>query len=730
MLNKILTTRVASALLWIIAIAAMAASMQSAALAETPAKPNFVIIFSDDHEFRQYGFLDSSHYTPSLDQLRSEGALLTNFYVPSTVCQPSRYSLFTGRYPSRSASYSFKYGERYTAFNTRIQDSFPSIAHGLKDAGYQTGYIGKIDGYTASDFNGDKFTGDPTNDQRILVRRMDSHGYTFAASLYKGNIGGNTYHNMEWVTQGALKFMDQAVAAQEPFFLAVCPTLLHDSSLPSLQRTVDGYADTSGGGTLTGAELTATQNAHLRGGGTGTDYTRQGVLDRAAAAGSAAPLLWLDDAVGAMLQKIKDLGIADTTYFIYVSDHGDGNGAKGDLYQNGINMPFIIRYPNGQANSTIDATVSLVDIVPTVYDLAGVDLPNVDIDGVSFAPILEDSSSSVRDFAYSEIGFVRTVVKYPYKYMAFRLPEAAMNQAIALNIDPHSDLPHASGKTNPFTGHFGKAPFAPWVSWYDKNHNRYDGYFRKDQLYNIETDYDEQDNLADESAHQGKLSEMKAIMADIIYDLPGSFHEFKFEAEINGTSVNSLLDVQGDLDLSYPFNVIAVSDGSNLTENEYTVITYTGNLTGEFSQKKNIQRKGYEVDYSTPGEVKLVRFDYSGWKTKHDISQNTPVTNDDDNDGIDLMIEYAMDLSPDAISPKDYVLYEMDEITGEMPEMQLIYKKLRPDLTYTVQWSTTMAPGAWSNSGVTEVDLRRDLVKATVPTGGAEKVFMRLLIEE
>ena len=719
-------------------IAALAAGLpcMSAAFAQNTARPNFVIIMSDDHVHDQYGFIKpDGHLTPSLNQLRNEGTYFTNFYVASTVCQPSRYSLFTGCYPSRGASAAFRYGERYTAFNTRVSPEFPSLAHGLKSAGYQTGFVGKIGGYNAADFNDDRFNGNPQNDLRILEKRMASHGYTYASSVYKGNLGSKEYHNMEWLTMGAMKFMEQAVGDQDPFCLVVCPTLLHDNPYPSLNRTVDGYADAAFGGKLTGVELAATQAAHARGGNTGIDYSRQGVLDRAATANASAALLWLDDAVGALLQKTKDLGVDDKTYFIYFSDHGDDKGAKGDLYQPGTNMPFLVRYPGGEPGTTNGAMLSEVDIMATVYDLAGADLPgDAEIDGISFRPVLEDPTAISRDAAYSEIGFVRTLVKYPWKYMAFRIPEEAMDIARSQGVDPHSDVPHDPQRDpkSIFASHFGNdPPYVPWESWFKNSWNKHDDYFKKDQLYNLANDDpDEQDNLAYQADHQAKLTEMKAMMADIIHDLPGSFHEFKFEAEIDGATVTNPLDIQGDLDLSYPFNVLSVAEGSNLTRDSYTLITYGGSLTGTFSRKNSFQAMGYDVDYSEAGKVKLVKDGFAKWKQLNGLSGSLPANHDGDGDGVDLIIEYAMDISPAGHSPNDYLLYEMDHTASEIPSMQVIYRRLRPELTYTVQWSTSLEEPSWSSNGVTETELRRDLVKATVYTQHMPRGFLRLVISE
>lgn len=699
-------------------------------------RPNFVIIMSDDHHYDEYGWKNPRVLSPTLNRLKSEGTLFNNFYVASTVCQPSRYAMFSGRYPARGAADQWKYGVTYSAFNTRIYENDSSFAHRLTQSGYKTGYVGKIDGYTASDFKDQRFNGDPLNDQAVLVRRMKSHGYTYAGGLYKGNVLSGVYHNMEWLTKSALDFLESS--KNDPFCLVVCPTLVHDNPLPSLNRTApENYGDIEFKGRLTGADLAATQVAHSRDDMPGVDYTRRGLLNRGAAAGvdgERLAILWMDDGIGAIMRKCEKLGVLDNTYFIYLTDHGDGNGAKGDLYQNGINMPLLIRYPNGRPNTTSNAVISQVDIMATVYDLANVTPdPSTEYDGISFKPVLADPSAPHREAAYSDIGFARTVSSSDYKYMAFRLPEEVLAIATTQGVDPHSNVPHdpARGSTSVFSGHFGNnPPFQPWNTWFDKGWSYHADYFKKDQLYDIRTDADEKKNLAYIPAYSNKLLEMKALMADVLYDVPGSFSEFKFEVKISGTTVTSLLNVTGDLDLSYPFDLLAVTTDSNLTANSYTIIKYTGKLIGKFSQRKFFQSKGYEVDYSFPKEVRIVKSDYSMWKTINSLATTLPDDSDQDQDGIPLLMEYAMDLGPGEHSTNDYVLYQMGKTSGSSDEMQLIFKKLRPELNYTVQWSTSLAPNSWSSAGITEVRLRRDFVKATLPSDGKNQAYFRVLVSK
>ena len=115
-------------------------------------KPNFIFIITDDMYPWQMNFMpegEGKNYTPHLDRLASEGTVMRNQYVSSTVCTPSRYSCMTGRYASRSKDPAFvreskKLGQTHVQWNTFADPTREkTIAHHLSDAGYRTGFVGK-----------------------------------------------------------------------------------------------------------------------------------------------------------------------------------------------------------------------------------------------------------------------------------------------------------------------------------------------------------------------------------------------------------------------------------------------------------------------------------------------------------------------------------------------------------------------------------------------------------
>lgn len=178
-------------------------------------RPNFVIIMSDDHHYDGYPWNNSNVLAPNPSRLKAEGTIFNHYYVASAVCQPSSYAMFTARYPSRQAAAQWKYGMTYTAFNTRISEDFPSFAKGLTAAGYKTGFVGKVGGYNSSAPKPMKYNNDPVNNQAALEARMATHGFTYGGGLYHGNIGGNVFHNMEWLTKSSLDFLE--ASKNDPF---------------------------------------------------------------------------------------------------------------------------------------------------------------------------------------------------------------------------------------------------------------------------------------------------------------------------------------------------------------------------------------------------------------------------------------------------------------------------------------------------------------------------------
>ena len=134
--------------------------------ATTPVKPNIVLIVADDQGYNDLGCLNGEIQTPNLDRLAKEGVRLTNYYVTWPACTPSRGSILTGRYPQRNGLYDMirndmvNYGHHYTPVEYAISPEMTlgldvreiTVAQILRQAGYATGIVGKWDSGRAKRF--------------------------------------------------------------------------------------------------------------------------------------------------------------------------------------------------------------------------------------------------------------------------------------------------------------------------------------------------------------------------------------------------------------------------------------------------------------------------------------------------------------------------------------------------------------------------------------------------
>ncbi len=370
-------------------------------------QPNIVYILADD-----LGYGDVSIYnpqskinTPNIDRLAKQGMRFTDAHTTSSVCTPSRYSLLTGRYPFRSQ---LPVGVLRGYSRTLIEKDQPTVASFLKSKQYTTAVIGKwhlgLDWvpkkahedsinskyntknlYGISDeMNPDHidFSKSPVNGPRtvgfdysyILPASLDMPpycylenqkltgpltGYTPGNQLESGFTGAfwrpgltsadyNFYDVLPTFTSKATDFIRSQSSGKKPFFLYFPMPAPHTPWVPN-------------------TKFSGTSNAGEYG-----DYVQQ-----------------VDDAVGQVLNALDKLGMAENTLVIFSSDNGPYwrenmvqqfnhqaagplRGMKGDAFEGGHRVPFIVRYPKKvQANSVSKATTTLANLLATCVDLLG-----------------------------------------------------------------------------------------------------------------------------------------------------------------------------------------------------------------------------------------------------------------------------------------------------------------------------------------------------------------------
>ncbi len=472
-------------------------------------RPNIVVIYTDDHNFEHTGSYGYNVHTPHMDSLGRDGVRFTRGHVTLAICTPSRYGCMTGRFPARCQHETFLAdnppgSQLFTTFNTPLEPDRPNMANVLQRAGYATGMVGKwhLGGGLAAggaeryprtsayhrfddepDPSDPKFSGLLERTYEIHRRLIRECGFDYAESFYWTNPEGwgsrpLNIHNMEWMAQGAVDFIDQN--RDRPFFLYMAPTLHHlphpqESLLLADPRvTVGGYLDRA----------------------PDVMPPRESIFERIRKAGAppeSAFCTWLDDGVGAVLNRLREHGIEDNTLVFLVSDHQ--TLAKGTLYEDGVNCPFFVRWPDRiPAQGEDGRLVQNIDIAPTVLDAAGVTPPrDAEVDGTSLLPMLTGETPAAHDMLFYDIGWTRAAATERWKYLALRYTKEAKEE-----MDNGGGWLYHNRALQPH------------------QHNVLlvkPGFFDQDQLYDLATDYKETTNLAYEPGYGVRLNDMKDRMA-------------------------------------------------------------------------------------------------------------------------------------------------------------------------------------------------------------------------
>ncbi len=380
--------------------------------------PNVVLIVSDDQGYQDLGCFGSNQVlTPHLDALAQEGVKLTSFYVSWPACTPSRGSLLSGRYPQRNGIEDMirneapDYGYRYPADEYRV--SFERIGgmdtrevllpEMLRQAGYKSAIFGKWDLGSLKRFlplakGFDRFYG-------FVNTGIDyfTHERYGIPSMYRDNTptedDKGTYCTDLFLRE-AKSFIREN--HQQPFFLYLPFNAPHNAS--NLDPLIRSSAQAT-------EEYKALYPKLQQQAGT-SKATRYGEPAKVRNGASkrleyVASITHMDAAIGDILALLQECKIADNTIVIFFSDNGGSGGSdngplrggKTHLFEGGVRVPCIIRYPPAiSANTTSDAFCSSLDLVPTLTKLCQVDRPSdLTWDGFDMMPTWSGKSPSPRD---------------------------------------------------------------------------------------------------------------------------------------------------------------------------------------------------------------------------------------------------------------------------------------------------------------------------------------------
>ena len=376
----------AGVMLVVATVAAGQAAVATAAAPDGGRRPNIVFVMADDLGWTDLGCQGSGYYeTPAIDRLATQGVRFTNHHHCQN-CTPTRAAILGGQYPARTGVYTVGDTSRFdTSMRplrpvpnlTKLPLDRETIADRLKAAGYATGMFGKW-------HIGEKAAYHPS--ARGFDEAIVSMGQHF-----KFRTNPETEHRQgeylaDFISDRAVDFI--ARHRQKPFFLYVPHFAVH-KPLEAKPKLVERFRDKP----AVGGHGNATY---------------------------AAMIAAVDQSVGRIIRALEEQGLTDNTVLIFTSDNGGVGGyareglgksdddgldvtdnaplrsGKGSLYEGGLRVPLIVRWPGVTPPGTTCGTPTLhVDFFPTLLEITGARPPRQRLDGTSLVGLLRDPSSKL-----------------------------------------------------------------------------------------------------------------------------------------------------------------------------------------------------------------------------------------------------------------------------------------------------------------------------------------------
>lgn len=336
-------------------------------------RPNVIFILADDLGYGDLGCYGHPHIrTPRLDGLARQGTIFRQFYVNGSVCSPSRCAFMTGQYPARHkihGHYATHPQNAARGMNNWLDPRTPNVAALLKQAGYATAHFGKW--HLGS---GDGAPG-PAEYGFDATRTINANGPTWDEA------------DITFRAKSTRAFVDETLSfiekhREQPFYVNLWTLVPHATLNPTAEQ-MQPYQQFSAGG---------------------KDFPH-----KSAAQIFYASVTDLDTQIGRLLDGLERLGVAENTLVLFSSDNGPEDihirnaghsgigsagpfrGRKRSLYEGGVRVPCIVRWPAKIPAGKIDETsvVAAVDWLPTVCRLAGVPLPtDHKLDGEAMGDVL------------------------------------------------------------------------------------------------------------------------------------------------------------------------------------------------------------------------------------------------------------------------------------------------------------------------------------------------------
>lgn len=464
-------------------------------------RPNFIVIHTDQQRYdcvsaagRRKGI-----YTPYIDTIAWQGAMFTSCYTTCPLCIPQRLSLLTGQTPQHHGLFA-NMGIPYLPLENTLPEQ-------MRKGGYQTAMVGRtMHTYPASYSYGFEYylPGDPSSEAKDTTDAFfkylkdnnpsDCGGYEGCGPHNNSRVAApfhleDHYHQTKWATNRAIEFMENRDASR-PFMLFVGYYAPHSPHNPPANYFNRYY----GREDLDDPYISNWDVPPVNNGNAMSRYVDlKGEELRSVRAGYYGNIAFLDSQVGRLLTKAMSQG---NTYIIFTSDHGELLGdhylyQKNRPYEGAVHIPFMIMGPDIRDSQKIDKPVGWHDIMPTILDLAGLPVPDT-VDGASMAPLLRGEETPWRDYIHGEC---------THDFM------------FTTKTKPESDRQNLFYEKGSQFLTDGKMKYI----WHVTSGT--------EQLFDVERDYKEQNNLAAQPGYHEELGRWRSRMVKELEGRPEGFSD-------------------------------------------------------------------------------------------------------------------------------------------------------------------------------------------------------------
>ena len=415
-------------------------------------KQNILFISIDDFRPKISSYGETKMITPNIDKLASEGLQFNNAYTNIAVCGASRASIMTGIRPSE---------KRFNDFSTRASVDTPDaipLNRIFKENGYETISYGKIyhhkddfqeywtekdGGQIQSDFQ------DPISIARIENAERGEYGKKQPTFEYP-DVDDYAYNDGK-ITKRAINKLKALKSKNKPFFMAIGYVSPH---LPFIQpkKYWDMYdhdaiklADNSFQPKNSPDIAIEAQHNSAEMRKNYLDIPENGKLDDSLARnlihGYYASVTYMDALIGELIKELDDLGLRENTTIVFWSDHGyflgeHGFWCKHSTFEEAVKIPFIISSPNHIKNKTTASFTELVDVYPTLCDIANIKAPSY-LQGESLIPVLENPSTILKTEVYTRYKQGEAVIDKDFSYTEFYEGEKYLGNMLYDNLNDY-----------------------------------------------------------------------------------------------------------------------------------------------------------------------------------------------------------------------------------------------------------------------------------------------------